>query len=142
MEVHIRASHVGKYLLTTNIRDRLACETKWHHLLLEYKKISNYFNWIGRKIMDYSDLSIVEKIKENLPQQFNRNFFDAIHNWFENRPRFTLLKSETYYFLIMPITRCLSVETMETKTYKTTMTLKLSPKTTWLAMIRTRLIVT
>ena len=65
--------------------DGPACKTKWNQILLDYKKLSDYFNRIGRNVPNYWDLSAAQRKEEGLPKQFPHDIFVAIHEWCHNR---------------------------------------------------------
>lgn len=68
------------------IRDGTACKTKWNQLIPDYKRIADYLSRTGRNVQDYWELSATERMTDGLPRQFAQDVFDAIHEWFGNRP--------------------------------------------------------
>ncbi|KAG0594510.1 hypothetical protein M758_UG083900 [Ceratodon purpureus] len=69
------------------LRDGPACKAKWNQLIPDYKRIADYLSRTGRNIPDYWELSSAERKAEGLPRMFAKEFYDAIHEWYSNRPQ-------------------------------------------------------
>lgn len=69
------------------LRDGPACKAKWNQLISDYKRIADYLCRTGRNVPDYWELSSAERKAEGLPRMFAKEFYDAIHEWFSNRPQ-------------------------------------------------------
>ena len=67
-------------------RDGPACTTKWNQLVPDYKHIADNLSKTRRNVVDYWDLSCVERKVEGLPQVFAHDVYEAIHEWYGNRP--------------------------------------------------------
>ena len=67
-------------------RDGPACTTKWNQLVPDYKRIADNLSKTRRNVVDYWDLSCVERKVEGLPQVFAHDVYEAIHEWYGNRP--------------------------------------------------------
>lgn len=84
----IRISHdIMRAGFSPVLRDGPACKAKWNQLIPDYKKIADYLGRTGRNIPDYWDLSSAERKAEGLPRMFAAEFYDAIHEWYSNRPQ-------------------------------------------------------
>ena len=84
MRISQEVMHVG---CSPYVRDGPACKTKWNQLIPDYKRIADYLNKIGRSIPDYWELSSNERRAEGLPTQFSQEVFEAINEWYGNRPQ-------------------------------------------------------
>jgi hypothetical protein len=69
------------------LRDGPACKTKWNQLIPDYKRIADYHSKIGRNVADYWEQTATEHKAEGLPKAFMKEFYDAIHKWYGNRPQ-------------------------------------------------------
>jgi hypothetical protein len=68
------------------LQDGPACKTKWNQLIPYCKRIADYLARIGRNGADYWDQSSAKRKAEGLPRSFLQDIFDAIHDWYGNRP--------------------------------------------------------
>ena len=66
-------------------RDATACKTKWNQIVLDYKRIADFFARTGRNGADYWDLTTSERKTKGLPRSFSQ-LFHGIHEWFWSRP--------------------------------------------------------
>ena len=82
--------HISHFVNTAGFSpipsDGPACKTKWNHLVLDYKRIADYLSRTGRNVVDYRDLSCAERKAEGLPRVFAHDVYEAIHEWYGNRP--------------------------------------------------------
>lgn len=69
------------------LRDGPACKAKWNQLIPDYKRIADYLSRTGRNVPDYWELTAAERKAEGLPRMFAQEFYDAIHEWYSNRPQ-------------------------------------------------------
>ncbi|KAG0565380.1 hypothetical protein KC19_8G185700 [Ceratodon purpureus] len=69
------------------LRDGPACKTKWNQMIPDNKKIADYLSRTGRNSLDYWEMNSAERKAEMLPRLFGQDVFDAIHEWFGNRPQ-------------------------------------------------------
>jgi hypothetical protein len=63
------------------MRDGSSCKTKWHQILLDYKKIAHYHSRIGTNSLDYWEQSDAESIAGGLPRLFSQELFNQLHEW-------------------------------------------------------------
>ena len=100
--------HISHFVNTAGFspipRDGPACKTKWNQLVPDYKRIADYLSRTGRNVVDYWDLSCAERKAEGLPRVFAHDVYEAIHEWYGNRPmiqpphvRDTLAPSDSNY---------------------------------------------
>jgi hypothetical protein len=83
----IRVSHlVNSAGFSPILRDGPACKTKWNQLVPDYKRIADYLSRTGRNVPDYWELNPAERKAEGLPRVFAQNVYEAIHEWYGNRP--------------------------------------------------------
>lgn len=69
------------------MRDGPACKTKWNQMIPDYKKVADYLSRTGRNSMDYWEMNSTERKAESLPRLFAQDVFEAIHEWYGNRPQ-------------------------------------------------------
>jgi hypothetical protein len=62
-----------------------AYKTKWNQLVPDYKRIAYHLSRTGRNVVDYWDLSCVERKAEGIPRVFAHDVYEAIHEWYGNR---------------------------------------------------------
>lgn len=55
-------------------------------MIPDYKKIADYLSRTGRNSADYWDLTSSECKAEGLPRLFGQDVYDAINEWYGNRP--------------------------------------------------------
>lgn len=83
--------HVSQHVMQGGyspiLRDGAACKAKWNQLLPDYKRIADYLCRTGRNVPDYWELTAADRRSEGLPRQFGQDVFDAIHEWYGNRPQ-------------------------------------------------------
>lgn len=72
------------------MRDRPACKTKWNQCIPDYKSIAYYLCCTGRNIHDYWEFTTADRKAKGLLRQFSQEVFDAIHEWYGNRPHIQL----------------------------------------------------
>jgi hypothetical protein len=69
------------------LHDGPACKTKWNQLIPDYKLIADYHSRTGRNVPDYWEQTAAEHKAEGLPKAFMKEYFDAIYEWYGNRPQ-------------------------------------------------------
>jgi hypothetical protein len=72
------------------LRDGPACKTKWNQLIPDYKRIADYHSRTGRNVPDYWEQTAAEHKVEGLLKAFMKEYFDAIDEWYGNRPQIQL----------------------------------------------------
>ena len=66
----------------TFVRDGDACKSKWNQLILEYKRIANYFRRSGIEVTTYWTLQQEWRKSQGLPRTFLHEVFFQIHEWY------------------------------------------------------------
>jgi len=73
----------------------VACKDKWGSLYGDYKKI-NDFRSVTSHNENYWEMSIEDKLAQGLPKNFNKLYFDLIHDFMHSRPCFNPLHSRDF----------------------------------------------
>ena len=63
-----------------------SCKTKWHQIILDYKRIADFFARTGRNGADFWDMTADDRKSKGLPRSFAKDLFYSIHEWFGSRP--------------------------------------------------------
>jgi hypothetical protein len=100
----------GRDLMTTNVnrwlrvsslvmdagfspcmKDGSSCKTKWHQILPDYKRITDYHSHTGTNSPDYWEQSATKRVAGGLPRSFSQELFNQLHEWNGTRPHITPL---------------------------------------------------
>lgn len=81
------SDHVMCASFSPCLLDGPACETKQNQLIPDYMRIANYHSQTGHNVANYWKQSVGERKAEGLPRAFSKEVFNAIHEWYRNRPQ-------------------------------------------------------